>query len=252
MPKDAGLFPRAVPPRSTRCRQKGLYTILDGVEGPGPVRRHLPGLGGAQHRLVGRGRDQVLPGWRQGIPDHLRHGHRGLLLRLVRLRAPPARTASGTTHAFSTPYTGLPQVIPPDKHERTRPAFRPVSLAHRRPGPLRARTCKVTIQALGWQSGGRYLPLQDDIASVGFWYQKEPHKKFPKLPGRGYERADSATMNEPLERPVPTQLHQDHRPGRFRRDAALPARWQRRRQEMAGGLPRLASQAPASRIVGPA
>jgi hypothetical protein len=26
------------------------------------------------------------------------------------------------------------------------------------------------------------LPLEDDIASVGYWYQKEPHKKFPKLP----------------------------------------------------------------------
>jgi hypothetical protein len=38
---------------------------------------------------------------------------------------------------------------------------------------------KVTIQALGWQSGGRYLPLKDDISSVAFWYQNEPDKKFP-------------------------------------------------------------------------
>jgi hypothetical protein len=43
---------------------------------------------------------------------------------------------------------------------------------------------KVTIQALGWQSEGRYLPLEDDIASVAFWYQTEPHGKFPTLPGR--------------------------------------------------------------------
>ena len=42
----------------------------------------------------------------------------------------------------------------------------------------------MTIQALGWQSGGRYLPLKDDIASVAFWYQTEPHGKFPKLPSR--------------------------------------------------------------------
>ncbi len=41
---------------------------------------------------------------------------------------------------------------------------------------------KVTIQALGWQSGGAYLPLQDDIASVAYWYQREPHVKFPPLP----------------------------------------------------------------------
>ena len=33
---------------------------------------------------------------------------------------------------------------------------------------------RVTIQALGWRSGGRYLPLQDDIASVAFWYQDTP------------------------------------------------------------------------------
>ena len=39
-------------------------------------------------------------------------------------------------------------------------------------------------QALGWHSGGRYLPLQDDIASTVFWYQADPHGAFPKLPGK--------------------------------------------------------------------
>jgi len=43
---------------------------------------------------------------------------------------------------------------------------------------------KVTIQALGWRDGGRYLPLQDDIASVAYWYQTEPHAAFPKLPSK--------------------------------------------------------------------
>ncbi len=43
---------------------------------------------------------------------------------------------------------------------------------------------KVTIQALGWRSEGRYLPLQDDIASVAFWYQTLPTVRFPALPGR--------------------------------------------------------------------
>jgi len=45
---------------------------------------------------------------------------------------------------------------------------------------------KVTIQALGWRSGHRYLPLQDDIASVAFWYQTIPHVKFPDLPDKDY------------------------------------------------------------------
>jgi hypothetical protein len=43
---------------------------------------------------------------------------------------------------------------------------------------------RVTIQALGWRSGGRYLPLSDDIASVAFWYQAEPHAPIPKFPDK--------------------------------------------------------------------
>jgi hypothetical protein len=41
---------------------------------------------------------------------------------------------------------------------------------------------RVTIQCLGWQSEGRYKTLQDDLASVAYWYQTEPHNPFPKLP----------------------------------------------------------------------
>ena len=43
---------------------------------------------------------------------------------------------------------------------------------------------RVTIQALGWRSGGRYLPLQDDIASVAYWYQTLPCQPFPALGSR--------------------------------------------------------------------
>jgi hypothetical protein len=32
----------------------------------------------------------------------------------------------------------------------------------------------------------RYLPLQDDIASVAFWYQTLPTSQFPPLPDRDY------------------------------------------------------------------
>ncbi len=43
---------------------------------------------------------------------------------------------------------------------------------------------RVTIQALGWREGGRYLPLQDDVASVAYWYQTLPFEKFPPLPDK--------------------------------------------------------------------
>ncbi len=41
---------------------------------------------------------------------------------------------------------------------------------------------KVTMQALGWWPNGKYEPLTDDIASVAYWYQTEPHAPFPVFP----------------------------------------------------------------------
>ena len=41
---------------------------------------------------------------------------------------------------------------------------------------------KVTIQDLGWWPDGTYQAEGDDIASVAYWYQKEPHAAFPAFP----------------------------------------------------------------------
>ena len=40
------------------------------------------------------------------------------------------------------------------------------------------------MQALGWRPGWRYLPLQDDIATVAYWYQALPLAPFPPFPDR--------------------------------------------------------------------
>lgn len=49
--------------------------------------------------------------------------------------------------------------------------------------PIRFKqSLKVTIQALGWWPNGKFQPLTDDIASVAYWYQAEPHVPFPTLP----------------------------------------------------------------------
>ena len=48
--------------------------------------------------------------------------------------------------------------------------------------PIRFRQdLRVTIQALGWNERGKLWPLQDDIASTGYWYQLEPHAPFPPM-----------------------------------------------------------------------
>lgn len=41
---------------------------------------------------------------------------------------------------------------------------------------------RVTIQALGWWPNRKYQPLAEDIASVAYWYQQEPHGSFPQFP----------------------------------------------------------------------
>ncbi len=84
---------------------------------------------------------------------------------------------------FTTPYAGLPHVVRPDGVYQSNTRF---SLYRWHiMDPVRFKQdLAVTMQALGWRSGGRYLPNQDDIASTAFWYQAEPHAPFPALPGR--------------------------------------------------------------------
>jgi hypothetical protein len=84
---------------------------------------------------------------------------------------------------YTGPYTGLHQVIRGDGHYQVMQRFGMYRWHIN--DPIRFdKDLRVTIQALGWRSDGRYLPLQDDIASVVFWYQTEPHATFPKFPQR--------------------------------------------------------------------
>jgi hypothetical protein len=88
---------------------------------------------------------------------------------------------NGKYEEFTSPYSGLAQVIRPDGLYQSQQRFGlyrwhivdPVRFDH---------DLRVTIQDLGWQADGKYLPESDDISSVAFWYQTEPHAPFPKLP----------------------------------------------------------------------
>lgn len=84
---------------------------------------------------------------------------------------------------FCTPYAGLAQVIRPDGLYQSQTRFGLYRWHIMDPVRFK-KDLRVTIQALGWRSGGRYLPLQDDIASVAYWYQTLPAAPFPALPGR--------------------------------------------------------------------
>ncbi len=43
---------------------------------------------------------------------------------------------------------------------------------------------RITIQALGWRSEGRYLPLRDDISSVAYWYSDNLEDEYPPFPSK--------------------------------------------------------------------
>ncbi len=83
----------------------------------------------------------------------------------------------GREQAFNTAFLGMPLV----RHE---PNAVPVYDLYRWHimDPIRfAEELKVTIQALGWWPNHKFQPLQDDVASVAYWFQTEPHAVFPPM-----------------------------------------------------------------------
>ncbi len=97
---------------------------------------------------------------------------------------------NGGYREFTTPYAGLAQVIRPDGLYQSQQRFG--MYRWHIMDPVRFKSdLRVTIQALGWRSdpfkrGARFLQLQDDIASVAYWYQALPAGPFPPLPSRDY------------------------------------------------------------------
>ncbi|MBM4456616.1 MAG: DUF2961 domain-containing protein [Chloroflexi bacterium] len=86
---------------------------------------------------------------------------------------------------YSTPFMGMHQVIRPDGLYKAQQRFS--MYRWHIMDPIRfEEDLSVTIQALGWRDGRRYLPLQDDIASVAYWYQTLPTAAFPTLPSKDY------------------------------------------------------------------
>jgi Protein of unknown function (DUF2961) len=84
---------------------------------------------------------------------------------------------------YTTPFLGMHQVLRPDGTYNSQQRFG--MYRWHIPDPIRfERDLRVTLQALGWRSGGRYLPLQCDMASVAYWYQTLPTSAFPTLPDR--------------------------------------------------------------------
>lgn len=84
---------------------------------------------------------------------------------------------------FTSPYSGLSKIDYTDELYRSQRYFNMYRFHVNDPVYFDS-DLKVTIQALGWRSGMRYLPLQDDISSVAYWYSDNLDDVYPEFPSK--------------------------------------------------------------------
>ena len=180
VPDDIGYF-HAQFRRTNPLPFKEVYTIVDGIKGKGQYVGTYMAWGVNAGRWWGEGEIKFYMDDDREFPTICGTGTEDYFCGSYNFENKDTKQYE----EFSTAYAGLHQVIRPDG----------LYSAHQRFGmyrwhitdPIRFETeLRVTIQALSWQKNARYLPRQDDIASVAFWYQTLPFSKFPELPDFDY------------------------------------------------------------------
>ena len=174
IPKDMGYL-HAQFRRVNPVPDKQDYTILDGVRGQGQYVGTYMTWGSNSPGWWGEGEIKFFMDGDKEFPTICGTGTEDYFCGSYGFHKP----GTGDYQEFVTPYAGMPQVI----KSKEQPRF---SLYRWHiMDPIRfEKDLKVTMQSLGWQSEGRYLHLKDDLSSVAFWYQAEPHAAFPKLPDK--------------------------------------------------------------------
>jgi hypothetical protein len=166
-----------------------VYTILDGVKGRGHYVGTYMAWGVNNSGWWGEGEIKFfMDGDREfpticgtGTEDYF-CGAYNFDIGSIDKRHPSAYTE------FTTAYAGMPQVIRPDGVYQSQQRFG--LYRWHIMDPIRfTDEISVNIQALGWRiepKDRRYLPLQDDISSVAYWYQTLPSVPFAPLQHRDY------------------------------------------------------------------
>jgi Protein of unknown function (DUF2961) len=180
VPEDAAYF-HAQFRRVNPLPYKEVYTILDGVKGQGHYVGTYLAWGMNNNGWWGEGEVKFyLDG--DEYPTICGTGTEDYFGGSYNFDPSPKHDQGYVT--YSTPHLGFHQAIRPTSDYKTQ--FRMGMYRWHIMDPVRfEQDLKVTVQALGWGSGGKYLPLQDDIASVAYWYQTLPTAPFPKLPEAG-------------------------------------------------------------------
>lgn len=177
VPPEAGYF-HAQFRRSNPLPYKSVHTLLDGVKGAGQYVGTYMAWGVNNCGWWGEGEIKFYMDGDQEYPTICGTGTEDYFGGSYNFEDPDTHDRY---KIFSTPYSGLPTVIVPDGLYRSQMRFG--LYRWHITDPIRfEQELTVTIQALGWRSGGRYLPLQDDISSVSYFYLDRPFAELPVLP----------------------------------------------------------------------
>lgn len=183
VPSDAAYF-HAQFRRTNPLPYKQTYTLVDGIKGKGQYVGTYLAWGVHNNGWWGEGEIKFFMDGDKDFPTICGTGTEDYFCGSYDFDTQKKNDAGVETSnytEFNTPYSGLAQVIKGDGHYNSQQRFG--LYRWHIADPVRFdKDLRVTIQALGWRSGDRYLPLQDDIASTVFWYQTEPHAAFPAFP----------------------------------------------------------------------
>lgn len=180
-PPDAAYF-HAQFRRTNPLPYKSVYTILDGVKGRGQYVGVYMAWGVNNTGWWGEGEIKFFMDGDTEFPTICGTGTEDYFCGSYNF---DVGKENGGYREFTTPYAGLAQVIRPDGLYQSQTRFG--LYRWHIMDPIRfEQDLRVTIQALGWHAGGKYLPLQDDISSTAFWYQTLPAAPFPSLPDKDY------------------------------------------------------------------
>ncbi len=167
--------------RSNPLPEKTVHTLVDCVQGAGHYVGTYLAWGPRNNGWWGEGEIKLYLDGDTDFPTIAGTGTEDYIGGSYNFENPETRQYQ----AFTTPYSGLHQIIRPDGVYQSQMRFG--MYRWHLVDPIRFESdLRVTIQALGFYGEERYLPLQDDIASVAFWYQTLPTGRFPALPDRNH------------------------------------------------------------------
>ena len=154
---------------------KEVYTILDGVRGNGLYVGTYLHWGVKSNGWWGEGEIKFYIDGDQDFPSICGTGTEDYFCGAYNF------DVNGKYTEYSTPYAGLSKVSFTDETYRSQRFF-DMYRWHIVDPIYFKENLRVTIQALGWRSEKRYLPLQDDISSVAYWYSDNLEDSFLPLP----------------------------------------------------------------------